>query len=156
MRYRNLNRLDTRNVSIYRTILVLLPAVLLAALILAGCASSSGTFTASPSSLSFGNVAIGSSSNQSLMLTNSGTAASTVTQIAASVGGFRIKGPSLPLTLAGGQSATFTTTFAPTAIGSISGTISITRSELTSTRVSIASVPTAPVVTTQMSTITMA
>src|ERR1700680_1697000 len=118
MRCRPLNRLHTRKVPIYRTILLLLPIALLAALTLSGCASSSGDLVASPRSLSFGNVAMGFSSNQSLTLTNSGTAATTVTQITASGGGFKIKGPALPLMLAEGQSATFATSFAPTGIGS--------------------------------------
>jgi hypothetical protein len=152
---RELNRSHIRKLSICGTIFQLLPTILLVALTLSGCASLSGNLTASPASLSFGNVAIGSTSHQSLSLTNSGTDAFTLTQAVASGGGFTVKGPRLPLTLAGGQSATFTTSFAPSAIGSISGSLSITKSQLTTPRVSTASVPMAPIVTAQTETIPM-
>jgi Abnormal spindle-like microcephaly-assoc'd, ASPM-SPD-2-Hydin len=117
---------------VYRTILRLLPTVLLAAFTQSGCVSSSGNL-AGPPNLSFGNVAIGSSSNQNLTLMNSSTSAITVTQAVASGSGFTVKGPSLPLTLAEGQSVTFTTRFAPTAIGSASGSLSITKSQTITT-----------------------
>src|ERR1700694_288649 len=62
MRCRPLNCLHARKVSMYRTTFRLLPIALLAALTLSGCASSSGHLVASPRGLSFGNVAMGSSS----------------------------------------------------------------------------------------------
>src|SRR6266403_4212824 len=155
MRRTPANRPHTRKGSIYRTIFLLLPAVLLAALSQSGCGLASGTLVISPTSLNFGSVAIGSSSNQTITLTNSGNNAITLMQIAASGGGFTLKGPTLPLTLAGGQSAAFTITFAPSAMGSVSGSLSITRSQPTSTRASPASVPLAPGVSTQMVTVAM-
>jgi Putative Ig domain/Abnormal spindle-like microcephaly-assoc'd, ASPM-SPD-2-Hydin len=154
MTYSKLNRLLLK-VSTCRTNFPLLATTLLTALTITGCASSSGNLAVSPASLNFGSVAIGSSSNQSLTLTNSGTAAMTIIRTIASGGGFTLEGPPLPLTLAGGQSATFTTIFAPTAIGSVSGNLSITRSQLTSPQASTASVPIAPIVTTQIATITL-
>src|SRR6266403_1067958 len=155
MRRTPANRPHTRKGSIYRTIFLLLPAVLLAALSQSGCGLASGTLVISPTSLNFGSVAIGSSSNQTITLTNSGNNAITLVQIDASGGGFTRKGPTLPLTLAGGQSATFTITFAPSAMGSVSGSLSITRSQSSSTRASPASVPLAQGATTQMAPITM-
>jgi ASPM-SPD-2-Hydin domain-containing protein/HYDIN/CFA65/VesB family protein/centrosomal CEP192-like protein/Ig-like domain-containing protein/Big-like domain-containing protein len=158
MGYPKLTRLHTRIISICRSIFLLLMTAVLAALTLSGCAysaSSSGNLAVSPTSLSFGNVVIGSSSNQTLTLTNSGSANFTLTQTVASGGDFTIKGPPLPLTLPQGQSATFTTSFAPTAISIVSGSLSVTTSESTSPRASTASVPMAPIVTTQTATITM-
>jgi hypothetical protein len=118
---------------------------------------SSGDLATSPRSLSFGNVAMGSSSSQRLTLTNSGMSAYTITQAVASGGRFTVKGPPLPLTLAEGQSATFTTSFAPTAVGSATGSLSITstRTQLTSAPENGSSVRIAPMVTTQQATITM-
>src|ERR1700693_201743 len=111
-----LNRLHTRKISICRTIFLLLPTVLLAALTQTGCALTSGNLATSPTSLSFGNVAIGSSRNQTLTVTNAQSETITITIAVASGGGFTVKGSSLPMTLAWGQSTTFITRFAPTAI----------------------------------------
>src|SRR5882762_1050360 len=148
MRRTSANRPHTRMGSIYRTIFLLLPAVLLAALSQSGCGLTSGTLVISPTSLNFGSVAIGSTSNQTITLSNSGNNAITLIQIAASGGGFTLKGPTLPLTLSGGQSATFTITFTPSAMGSVSGSLSITRSESTTPHASNASGPMAPLIVT--------
>src|SRR5580704_745918 len=56
-------------------------------------------------------------SQQTVTLTNSGTASTTVSQIAASGAGFSVTGFTVPLTIAAGQSASFTAQFAPTAAG---------------------------------------
>jgi hypothetical protein len=98
---------------------------------------------------------VGASSNQTLTITNSTATTSTLTEIIASGTGFKIKGPSLPLVLNPGESATFTTSFAPTSLGSASGSVAITSSELTSPRVSLASVAATPVVATRLAKITM-
>jgi hypothetical protein len=85
-----------------------------------------GTLSATPTSLSFGNVTVGSSSSpQTVTLTNTGTASVTVSQATVTGAGFAISGLSVPATLAAGQSTSFTATFAPTAAGSISGSISL-------------------------------
>ncbi|MGD0907851.1 MAG: choice-of-anchor D domain-containing protein, partial [Candidatus Acidiferrales bacterium] len=139
----------------FRTIFLLLPTVLLAALTQSGCAPSSGNLAASPTSLSFGNVVLGSNSHQTLTLTNSGTAPSTVTQAAASGAGFNFKGPSLPMTLAAGQSITFTTSFAPTAMGNASGSLSITTSQTSSPQFTDGSMPVGQSTTTHMETVSM-
>src|SRR6266853_1326030 len=149
-------RPHTRKRSLCGPIFLLLPTVLLAVLSQSGCGlTSGGTLVISPTSLNFGNVAVGSSSNQSLTLTKSGTDAITLMQIAASSGSFTLKGPTLPLTLSGGQSATFTITFAPSSMGRVSGNLSITTSQSITPRASPSSAPFAPVVTTQMATLTM-
>ena len=144
-------------VSIYHNPFIFLTflVVLVAALTQSGCISLSGNLAESPTNLSFGNVAIGSSRNQSLTLTNSGTAAITITNAVASGGGFTVTGPSLPLTLAGGQSATFTTRFAPTAIGDASGSLLITKSQATAPQLTGGSGSATPSITTKLETITM-
>src|SRR5216683_3053365 len=154
MNSRKLNRLLVRTLSNCRIVLRILPAVVLASITLSGCATSSGNL-ASPTSLSFGNVVIGSNSHQTLRLTNSGTALSTVTQATASGRGFSLKGPSLPLTLDAGQSVTFTMNFAPTAIGNASGTLSITRSQTSTTPITSVSRSTQPSILTHLETVTM-
>ena len=81
---------------------------------------------ASPLSLDFGDVHVGSSSTLSLTLTNSGTAALTVSRATVTGTGFSISAPApLPLPLAAGQSAILSASFAPAAMGSTSGSISV-------------------------------
>jgi len=53
----------------------------------------------SPSALSFGNISLGSSSTQTVTLTNSGTASVTVSQASVSGAGFSKNGLTPPLTL---------------------------------------------------------
>ena len=88
--------------------------------------------SASPETVAFGNVSVGSSSNQSLTITNSGGTAATISQASASGTGFSLSGVVLPATLNPGTSATFTATFAPGATGSASGTASFTSAQLSS------------------------
>jgi hypothetical protein len=78
-----------------------------------------------PSPLAFGNVLEGVSYAQTLLISNLGSAALNVTQIAASGNGFGVSGISLPLTLLAGQSTSLTVTFESTAAGSASGTVAI-------------------------------
>jgi len=59
-------------------------------------------------------------------LTNSGGSSLTITQATATGSGFSVSGLSLPLTLAAGQSATFSATFAPQSSGNANGSVSIT------------------------------
>jgi Ig-like domain-containing protein/ASPM-SPD-2-Hydin domain-containing protein len=130
--------------------------VLMAALTQSGCVSSSGNLTASQPNLSFGNVAIGSSSNQSLTFRNSGTAPFTITKAVASGGGFTVTGPPLPLTLAQGQNATFMARFAPSAIGNASGSLLITKSQTSTPQLSGGGGSVAPSIITDQKTIAMA
>jgi hypothetical protein len=82
--------------------------------------------TISPTSLTFGNVAVGQTSTQSAQLTNSGNA-DLVLNVATVLGnGFGISGLPLPATISAGQSVTFTAQFAPATTGSVNGSISFT------------------------------
>jgi Abnormal spindle-like microcephaly-assoc'd, ASPM-SPD-2-Hydin/Transmembrane protein 131-like N-terminal len=81
--------------------------------------------SASPSSVNFGNVGLGATGTQSITLTNNGTGNITVSQANVTGSGFSVSGLSLPLTLVGGQSASFNAVFSPGTLGSASGNISL-------------------------------
>jgi hypothetical protein len=81
---------------------------------------------ANPTSLSFGNVAVGATASQTVTLTNNGSAAVTVSQGAFSGAGFDGSGPALPITLSAGASASFSIQFAPTVAGAVTGSITAT------------------------------
>jgi hypothetical protein len=87
--------------------------------------AAAGTLAANPASLAFGSVQVGNSTNLSETLTNTGVSAVTITQANSPGSGFSISGLSLPLTLNANQSVTFTATFAPTAAGAASATLSV-------------------------------
>lgn len=82
-----------------------------------------GTLGVSPGSLSFGNVEVGSTASKNANLTASG--GSVVLSSASSNNAeFKLGGLTLPITIASGQSLSFTVTFAPTAAGAASATLS--------------------------------
>jgi hypothetical protein len=130
--------------------------VVVAALTQSGCVSSSGNLTASQSNLSFGSVSIGSSSNQSLTVRNSGAAPLTITQAVASGGGFTVAAPPLPMTLAVGQSATFMARFEPSAIGEASGKLLITKTQTSTPQLAGGGGSVAPTIITEQNTFAMA
>lgn len=84
-----------------------------------------GTLTVSPQSLAFGNVLIGTSAKQTVALSNSSSTSITVSSIGITGTGFSQTGPTLPLTLASGQSSSITVAFAPQNSGSVSGALQI-------------------------------
>src|SRR3989442_378540 len=88
--------------------------------------TSSFLLTASPSSLSFGNVTAGSkSAPQTVTLTNSGNSSVSISQINVSGSGFSASGLTAPLTLAAGQTASFSVAFASTTAGTATGNVSL-------------------------------
>src|ERR1700683_3421253 len=82
--------------------------------------------TIAPSALTFGNVVVGQSGTQSVKLTNSGSSSVTINMATVAGTGFGISGLSLPKTLTGGESLSFSAQFAPTANGATSGSITFT------------------------------
>lgn len=90
----------------------------------------SSPLTASPSALDFGNVSMGGTGSQSLVLTNSGTAPLTISQDSISGAGLSISGATLPVTLSPGDSTAFTATFTPSTAGDTSGTVSFLSPQL--------------------------
>ncbi|MFY9559980.1 MAG: choice-of-anchor D domain-containing protein, partial [Terriglobales bacterium] len=93
---------------------------------LSGVGVTQGQITPNPASLSFGNVAVGSSKTLTETLTNSGGSSLTISAASATGTGFSLSGLALPLTLNAGQSTTFSVQFAPSATGAASGSVSIT------------------------------
>ena len=91
-----------------------------------------GDLTASPTSISFGNVVVGDSSPQPETLTNTGGSNLTVSAATVAGAGFSYAGLILPLTLAPNQASSFSVNFAPTIAGASSGNLSLTVSGLTS------------------------
>ena len=90
---------------------------------LSGTGTAAGQLAVSPTSLSFGNVAVGSSASLNGSLNASG-ASVTVTSASLSNGEFVLSGISLPATIPAGQSATFTVIFTPGASGGASASLS--------------------------------
>ena len=80
-----------------------------------------GQLVANPGSLSFGSVQVGNSQTLTAAITNTGGSSVTLSQATAGGTGFSISGLSLPMTLAVGESVTFSATFAPQSGGSASG-----------------------------------
>jgi len=79
-----------------------------------------------PLTLDFGSVNVGSSSAQTVSMTNSGSASVTISQAAASGAGYSITGLAVPFTLGPGSAASFSVQFAPQAGGSVSGGVTLT------------------------------
>ena len=79
-----------------------------------------------PLTLDFGSVNVGSSSAQTVSMTNSGSASVTISQAAASGAGYSITGLAVPFTLGAGSAASFSVQFAPQAGGSVSGGVTLT------------------------------
>ncbi len=98
-----------------------------------GVSSDPGTLAASPTTVSFGSVAVGGTSSQTVVLSNTAGATVTVSQATVTGTGFAASGLSLPLTLSSGQSVSFSVTFAPTASGSVSGSLSLASNATDST-----------------------
>ncbi len=82
--------------------------------------------TANPTSLNFGSVATGANGTQTITLTNSGSAAVTISAGSVTGAGFSASGLTFPMTVAAGASVPFTINFAPTAAGAVSGSVSVT------------------------------
>jgi len=88
--------------------------------------AASAILTTSASSLNFGSVTVGASSALSVTLTNAGNSNVTVSQVSVSGTYYSVSGVSTGLVLAPGQSATLDATFAPTASGNFSGSVTVT------------------------------
>jgi Abnormal spindle-like microcephaly-assoc'd, ASPM-SPD-2-Hydin len=81
--------------------------------------------SASPMSLSFGSIDIGTNSTKNVTLTNSGSSSVTISGVTASGSGITVSGTPLPATVNAGSTTTLTVQFTPTAAGSVSGSITI-------------------------------
>ncbi len=93
---------------------------------LSGTGAAAGVLSLSSSSLAFSSTQIGSTQILTDTVTNTGGTSVTISQANASGTGFSVSGPSLPLTLAAGQSTSFTVKYAPLAAGANTGALIIT------------------------------
>jgi Protein of unknown function (DUF1573)/Abnormal spindle-like microcephaly-assoc'd, ASPM-SPD-2-Hydin len=93
---------------------------------LTGTGAAVGALGASPASLNFGTVTVGSHQGLSETVTNTGGSTVTISQVAVSGTGFTLSGISTPATLTAGQSANFTVTFTPASAASASGSVTVT------------------------------
>ncbi len=107
--------------------------------------------SASPTSLSFGSLTTGTSATQNVTLTNTGNSSVSISQIVASGAGFSTGSIALPISLAAGQSTSFSVAFAPASAGSLAGAITVTsnaaNSPLTVTLAGIGATPATHAVT---------
>ena len=83
---------------------------------------------ASPTNLSFGSVNIGGNSSLSTTLTNNGNSSVTISSVTVTGAGFNASGVASGTVLAPNQPITMNILFAPTAAGSLSGTVSVASS----------------------------
>lgn len=116
-------------------------AVILAVMFMAGCQGFStgktasqgtsqdpvpGALSASPASIAFGNVQVGTSQTESDTLSNTGVTNISLTQAVVTGAAFSTTGLNLPVTLAPGQAVTFSVVFNPQTVGSATGTLAVT------------------------------
>jgi hypothetical protein len=87
-----------------------------------------GSLSASPASVSFTSLQVGSSGSVPVTVSNQGTAVVSITGHSISGTGFTLTSWSAPASLNPGQAISFTVTFAPTVAGAASGSVSITNS----------------------------
>jgi hypothetical protein len=92
---------------------------------LSGTGLAPGALAANPTTLAFGSVQAGNSTNLSETLTNTGGSTITISQANLTGAAFSISGLTLPLNLTANQSVTFTATFKPTSAGAASGSLSV-------------------------------
>jgi hypothetical protein len=82
--------------------------------------------TANPSTLSFGDIGIGSSSLLSSTVTNTGNSTVTISGLSVTGPGLSVSGVSSGQVLAPGQSASLQVRLAPFALGSVTGSVAVT------------------------------
>jgi hypothetical protein len=85
-----------------------------------------GQISATPLSLSFGNVPVGTSITRQITVVASGSSDVTFTKIGVAGAGFDVSGASTGLMQAPGQTTTLAVTFTPAASGSVTGSVSLT------------------------------
>jgi hypothetical protein len=102
----------------------------LAALICLTCipASAGRKHQSAPTGVDFGDVTVGTSSTQTVVVTNLGHSNATISAANVTGSGFNYMSPALPLTLSRGQSVTLTINFAPSTAGILTGNLSLSAS----------------------------
>ena len=82
--------------------------------------------SAVPTSASFGSVAVGATTSQTIQLKNAGTTPLTISAATASGTGFSVSGLTLPVAVSAGTAATLTIKFSPKSAGAVSGAATVT------------------------------
>jgi hypothetical protein len=82
--------------------------------------------------VSFGNVTVGVTNTQTLVISNPGTANLSVTQASLTGTGFSFSGLALPLSVSPGGSSAFTVSFTPASASSLSGNLTLVNNTLNS------------------------
>jgi hypothetical protein len=95
-----------------------------------GTGLTSDPLSASPSIVSFGPVAVGSSSTKTVVLTSSRTWKETVDAFRTTGSEFSVSAPATPLTLGGGKSLTLSVTFTPQSTGLAGGSVFVAGPQL--------------------------
>src|SRR5438445_47213 len=95
-----------------------------------------------PPSASFGDVAVGTRNSQTITLINSGTGNVTISQATPSGNGFSM---TAPLTLAAGQTASFSMVFASTTLGTATGNVSLVSNATNSPTISLSASSVQPI-----------
>jgi len=80
----------------------------------------------SPLTINFGGVVEGSVGQQTVYMTNTGTASAKVTSATVKGSGFAVKSVALPVTIAAGDTASFVAEFAPGSTGDATGSLTLT------------------------------
>lgn len=121
------NRTSVRGRKVSAALLLVLPLATLVGCMgfSSGNSSTSTQLQPSMSAINFGSVKIGTKQTQSETVNNPGSAAINLNGATITGSTFSVTGLTLPATLAGGQSATFTVTFAPKSAAAASGSIAI-------------------------------
>lgn len=88
--------------------------------------ASAAILTFTPASAAFNSVPLGTTQSSTATLTNSGSAAATVSQVNVTGAGFGITAASLPWTIGAKQTHSFSVTFDPPAPGNATGSIAVT------------------------------
>jgi hypothetical protein len=79
--------------------------------------------SASPTAVSFGQIALGSSSTLPVVITNDRSWNLTLSALQTKGSGFSVSGPTMPFTIGAGQSLTVEVTFTPQTAGAIGGSL---------------------------------
>jgi hypothetical protein len=99
--------------------------------------AASKSISASPTSLRFGNVAVGTSSTETVTLSSTGNAGVTISAASASGTGISVSDNAGGIVLNPGQTATLNVEFKPTAAGTVTGSVTVS-SNATNSPVTIA------------------
>ncbi|MBI5684478.1 MAG: choice-of-anchor D domain-containing protein [Verrucomicrobia bacterium] len=105
-----------------------------------GNAPAAASLSATPTSLAFGSMAVGTPASLSVTLRNTGSASATVSSLA--LGGSAdfamASAPATPLTVAAGATVTLSVVYTPSAIGAANGTLTIASNDPANPQIAVA------------------